>query len=66
MKLLVLVLLVIGVTLVLNGYMKQNMVCGPPKIVYKYVPRTFEQEQMNPVKPTDVFSTMFSQSSLLT
>ena len=65
MRLLVLVLLVIGVTLVINGYMKQNMVCGAPRIVYKYMPRTFEEEQLNPVKPSDLFSKMFSEPSIM-
>lgn len=66
MKLLVMILLIVGVTLVINGYMKQNMKCGTPKIVYKYIPRTFEEEQNNPIKPSDLFSKMFSEASILT
>ncbi len=66
MKLLVIVLMVVGITFVINGYLKQNMDCGTPKIVYKYIPRSFAEEQDNPVKPSDLFSKMFTEASILT
>ena len=31
------------------------------KIVYRYIPRTFEEEQNEPVMISDIFKTMFSQ-----
>jgi len=34
-----------------------------PKIEYKYIPRTFEEEQMQPVFVSEIFETMFSQPS---
>lgn len=33
------------------------------KIIYKYLPRTFEEEQTEPVFVSDIFETMFSQPS---
>lgn len=33
------------------------------KIVYKYIPRTYEQERSNPYFITDIFKQMFSQPS---
>ncbi len=37
--------------------------CGPQQVVYKYIPRTFEEEQEEPVYPSDIFKTMFTQQS---
>lgn len=35
----------------------------PPKVIYRYIPRTFEEEQIDPIPVTDIFETMFSQPS---
>ena len=34
-----------------------------PQITYKYLPRTFEEEQLDPVFVSEIFETMFSQPS---
>lgn len=34
-----------------------------PKIEYRYIPRTFEEEQYEPVYVSEIFETMFSQPS---
>ncbi len=34
-----------------------------PKVIYKYIPRTFEEEQEDPIPVSDVFETLFSQPS---
>ncbi len=47
--------------IVLNS-LKQN-VCPEQQIIYKYIPRTFEEEQEEPVYPSDIFKTMFTQQS---
>jgi hypothetical protein len=33
------------------------------KVIYRYIPRTFEEEQIDPIPVSDVFETMFSQPS---
>ena len=33
------------------------------KIEYRYIPRTFEEEQSDPVYASEIFETMFSQPS---
>lgn len=33
------------------------------KIEYRYIPRTFEEEQSDPVYVSEIFETMFSQPS---
>ena len=49
----------IGLTLNINSYLQH------PKetIIYRYIPRTFEQEQNEPVYVSDIFETMFTQDS---
>lgn len=35
--------------------------CPEPKIEYRFVPRTFKEQQESPVKVSDIFSTMFER-----
>ena len=65
MKLLVIVLFVTGILMVMHGYFKQNLTCPPTRVVYKYIPRTLSEEESNPIRVSDIFSTMFNQSSPL-
>ncbi len=52
------ILMTIEVTRIKAGLVKQE-----PRIVYRYIPRTFEEEQVDPVPVSDIFETMFSQPS---
>ena len=65
MKLLVIVILMVGVMMVMQGYFRQNMQCPPPKVVYKYLPRSFTEEQESPIPVSDIFGAMFKQPSPL-
>lgn len=47
----------------LLGLMQNSQQCPQPKIIYRYLPRTFEEEQNEPVYPSDIFKTMFTQDS---
>jgi len=51
---------IVGVVLVIIGLVRTYNQCPPPKIVYRYVPRTFIEEQENPVPLDDIFYTMFN------
>lgn len=42
---------------------KTNQQCAQQQIIYKYIPRTHEEEMDEPVYPSDIFATMFSQPS---
>jgi hypothetical protein len=55
--------LVLGVVLVLMGLGRRTVSCPAPKTVYKYVPRSPEEERDNPVDVEDVFRAMFSEPS---
>ncbi len=45
MKSIILVLAMIGIIFVAVGYVKSNLQCPPPKIEYRYLSKTFEDEQ---------------------
>ena len=44
-------------------YIQAGLAEKKPKIIYRYIPRTFEEEQEDPIAVSDVFETMFSQPS---
>jgi len=62
-KLLILILFFIGILFISVDLIKENKICPPEKIVYKYIPRTFEEEQNSPVYVSDIFRTMFANPS---
>ena len=53
------------VILVIMELVKLNTLtkCPKPLIEYKYIPRTFQEEQEEPVIIQDLFSDMFNKSS---
>ena len=63
MKSIIMLLFMIGLIMVVAGFYKKNLKCPPPKVIYKYVPRTFKEEQENPAQATDIFSKMFKEPS---
>jgi hypothetical protein len=58
MILLILFLIIIEITR-LNTYKK----CPKPIIEYRYIPRTFKDEQEEPISIEDIFGIMFSKPS---
>lgn len=61
MKSIILILTFIGLLNIVVGYINQLKKCPPPKIEYRYIPRTFEEDQENPVKISELYNTMFTQ-----
>lgn len=51
-------LVTIDLTRIIGKLNKQD-----PEVIYRYIPRGFEEEQLDPVYVTDIFETMFSQPS---
>ena len=45
MKAIVLIMAVIGIILIAVGYVKNNLQCPPPKIEYRYISKTFDDDQ---------------------
>jgi hypothetical protein len=63
MKALVLMIMLIGITFMIMGYVKTNQQCPPPIIKYRYIPRTFKNEQENPTPLYSIFGSMFTNAS---
>jgi hypothetical protein len=59
MKAIIVLLTFIGIIAIIIGYINQIKQCPPPKVEYRYIPRTFEDEQNDPVKVTKIFKDMF-------
>jgi hypothetical protein len=38
-------------------------VCPPPRIEYRFVPRTFKENSDSPIKVSEIFKTMFEKPS---
>jgi hypothetical protein len=45
MKSIILLLAMIGIIMIAVGYVQNNLQCPPPRIEYRYIPRTFTEEQ---------------------
>jgi hypothetical protein len=65
MKSIVLLLAIIGIILVAVGYVKSNLQCPPPRIEYRYIPKTFDDEQAvhTPVMSMAGMNSMFEDDS---
>ena len=61
-----LLIIFIAVIFITVAVLRSEYQCPQQKVVYRYIPRTFEQEQEEPVYVSDIFNTMFSQPSVWT
>lgn len=64
-KVIITLLLFIGILFTVIDMVKidAGLTKKEPKVIYKYIPRTFEEEQQDPIPVSDIFETMFSQPS---
>lgn len=62
-KSILLFFLFVGLLLMIIEIMRSMNECKPQKIIYRYVPRSFEEDQENPTMVSEIFKTMFSQPS---
>jgi hypothetical protein len=58
-----LLLLIIGLLMVVIEVVKENQTAPTEKIIYRYIPRTFAEEQDEPIFVSDIFKSMFNDSS---
>jgi hypothetical protein len=61
MKSIIVILSFVGIIAIVIGYINQIKQCPPPKVEYRYIPRTFEDEQNDPVKVSKIFRDMFEK-----
>jgi hypothetical protein len=60
-----LIILIIGIILIIIYYFSNNIIGNcDPQIIYKYIPRTLEEEESQPIYVSQIFKTMFTQPSV--
>ena len=64
-KLILLIVLFFGILFVSVEVARINagLTKKDPTVIYRYIPRSFEEEQNDPILVSDIFETMFSQPS---
>ena len=60
---LALLILLIGIICIVIGYSQAQQQCPPPKIEYRYIPRTFYEQQLSIPTVNRTFSSMFENQS---
>jgi hypothetical protein len=60
LKKILLLITIIGIICITVALTKDTVKTSDQKIIYRYIPRTFEEEQAEPVYVSDIFSTMFN------
>jgi hypothetical protein len=60
-KKLIYFLLFIGILMITINLVSMYKACPQERIVYRYVPRTFEEEQNSPIPVTELFADLFNQ-----
>ena len=65
MKTIILLLALAGIIFVAVGYVQNNLQCPPPKIEYRYITKSFDDEQNDrqPLMSISCISDMFSKES---
>jgi hypothetical protein len=53
-------LLFVGIIFITVGYLRSEASSPPPRVEFRYIPRTFEQEQSKPIPVLSIFGKMFS------
>ena len=60
-----LIILIIGIILIIVYYFSNNIIGNcEPQVIYKYIPRTLEEEETQPIYVSQIFKTMFTQPSV--
>lgn len=62
-KFIIVILLFVGILCMTVSLTKSSTQCPESKITYRYIPRTFEEEQTEPVFVSEIFEKMFLEQS---
>jgi len=64
MNLIILVMLILGTILVCISWLKSELRCPPPQVVYRYIPKhTLDVQFGQENNPSEIFSKMFNDFS---
>ena len=64
MKSFILILFIIGIILIFVGYNEKQQHCPLPKIEYRYIPRSFYEEQVTSTNLKNLYSNIFDKPSV--
>jgi hypothetical protein len=53
--------LILGIIFITIGFSRMYFTKDNSKIIYRYIPRTFNEEQNNPVPLSDLYGRMFQE-----
>lgn len=59
-----LIILVVGIILLVIYYILNKEEGFKQNIIYKYLPRTLEEDELSPIYVSEIFKTMFTQPSV--
>lgn len=59
-KNILILIIFVGIILILIPIIKDKKDCPKNKIIYRYIPRTFNEAQDNPAFPSVIFTQMFN------
>jgi hypothetical protein len=62
-KNILIILIFVGILCMVIALTKNEVNCPEQKVIYRYIPRTFEEEQEEPVYVSDIFNKMFTEPS---
>lgn len=54
------IIFIVGLLAIIVNLVKTYNPCPEQKVIYKYMPRTFVEEQENPIPLDDIFYSMFN------
>ena len=57
------ILVIIGIIFCIIGVTESYYSCPPNITTYRYIPRTFKEEQDSPIPITEIFNSMFNDPS---
>ena len=63
LKLILLIIVFIGIIFITINIVKDGFKCEEKQIIYRYIPRTFDEEQEDPVYVSDIFKNLWSHKS---
>lgn len=63
MKTILLIFIFIGILLIVVDITRSETKCSSNKIIYRYIPRTLDEELNEPAYAGDIFESMFNQSN---
>lgn len=63
LKLILLICVFIGIIFIVINIVKDGFKCKETQIIYRYIPRSFDEEQEDPVYVSDIFKSLWSHKS---